>query len=87
MISSGILNIFYWFVSSLIGLLPSVSLLPDGAETAVAFIRSALSSLVDIVPSLGLFLTLVSLVILFEAGMLAFWGMNWVLNLIRGSGN
>lgn len=81
------MNIFYWFVSFMIGLLPSVERLPDDLETAIAYIRAFMSGMIDIVPGLSILPAVVSFILLFEVGMFAFFAFNWVLNLIRGAGN
>jgi len=87
MISSGLINIFYWFVSLLIGLLPSVTALPEDFQSAIAFIRTIMSGFIDLVPGLSVLPLVISFILLFEVGMFAFFATNWVLNLLRGSGN
>lgn len=71
----------------MIGLLPSVESLPDDLQTAIAFIRGIMSGLIDVVPGLSVLPLVISFILLFEVGMFAFFALNWVLNLLRGSGN
>jgi len=87
MIATGLINIFYWFVSLMIGLLPSVTSLPADFQTAIAFVRSIMSGMIDLVPALSVVPLVISFILLFEVGMFAFFALNWVLNLLRGSGN
>jgi len=85
MITTLLLLLVSAFVSLLLALLPSVSSLPSGIVDAVTYTGSHLSSISAWFP-VGTLLTVLALVFGFEAGMLIFWSVNWILNKLRGSG-
>jgi len=73
------------FLSLLLAVLPSVSGLPSGVEDAVTFVSGHIGAISGWFP-VDTVLLLVGLTLGFEAGMIIFWSVNWILNKLRGSG-
>jgi len=87
MITSALLNIIYAFVVAMIALLPSATILPDGLETAMEFFRTFIAGIIDLIPALSVLPTIIGLIITLEIAMFAWKSINWIINIVRGSGN
>jgi len=83
MILTFILNLFYVFINFVTGLLPNASSLPSAISSAFNYIFGFLWNFDNLV-SVSLLFTLVGLFIAFEAAVLLFDMVVWVIHLIRG---
>ena len=86
MIFNAIINIFYWFISTVIGWLPTAEILPAGINTAIQAMANFMSMMIDIIPALDVIPQTIGIILAFE-GALFIWGIsNWTINKLRGSG-
>jgi len=85
MIVSFFITILSAILSGLIALLPSTSAINSNVDSAITFFAPKFSTWNDVLPVDSL-LTIIGLVLTFEAGLLLFFSINWIFNKIRGSG-
>lgn len=83
MILTFILNLFYVFITFITGLLPNATALPSAISSAFNYIFGFLWNFDNMV-SVTLLFTLVGLFLAFEAAVLLFDMVVWVIHLIRG---
>jgi len=87
MITSGIINVFYWFIATMIGWLPSATSLPDGINTALTFIGNFMSMMIDIIPALDIVPVAIGIILTFELALFIWDTTDWIINKVRGSGS
>lgn len=85
MLLSGLVEIIRAIIDLLIDLFPSPSSLPSGINSAFELLGGYFKKANAILP-VDTMVTIFSLILTLEAGILAFKISNWVINKFRGSG-
>jgi len=85
MITSLLLIFVGGFLSLFLALLPTVSSLPSGVADAIAYMGVHVGAISSWFP-IDTLISALAVVLSFEAGMILFWSINWIINKIRGSG-
>jgi len=83
MILTFILNLFYVFINFVTGLLPNASALPAAISNAFNYIFGFLWNFDNLV-SVSTVFTILGLFIAFEAAVLLFDLVVWIIHLVRG---
>jgi len=83
MIITLILNVFYVFIGFIISILPDAQILPEAFATAFQWLFGLLWNF-DSVVSVDTVITILGLSLAFQASILLFNLIVWIIHLIRG---
>jgi hypothetical protein len=72
--------------SSILSLIPTVDELPEGVESALAYVFPKALAFYNIFPFMETLLTVLALGMTIEIGFLIYTLINWVINKVRGAG-
>ncbi len=86
MIISAFINAFYYILSPLISVLPTVDSLPSGLNTGIDWFFNVLTGWHYFIPVVDDLVTVITLALSIEGVILTFAMINWVYNKLRGSG-
>jgi len=84
MITGAVISIFTWFVTSMIGLLPVSTGLPDDFGASLTLVLDYAKSYGFIFPMQTL-IEVAILAVTFHTGILGFKLVNWIIGKLRGS--
>jgi len=83
MITGFIIKIFYYFLFAMVALLPASDGFPASFTTALQYFVNIMRQFDWLVPTTTLFQVL-GLILAFEAAILAYKAVQWVIRLVRG---
>lgn len=86
MIITALLTALFYMLKPLLSLLPTISSLPTGLNTAIDWFFDLLAGWQFFVPVVDDLLTIALLIMTVEGAIILFAGINFVYNKIRGSG-
>lgn len=84
MILDAVIWLFYTLIKAMLGILPSMELLPDAWETAWDWVATRIAYVLDVMPASDTLVTVGVIIITFEIAMFSFWLIDKVYTWIRG---